>query len=89
MSKMSLYRASSGPTKSDIKLDGAETHRGYVLKNATQTHTLTQIHTLQYYTPPYPHTPTRNHLLLVSFLYRMYIGYSSPSSQTDLISLLS
>lgn len=73
MSKMSLYRASSGPAKSYIKLDGAETHRGYVLKKMQHKHTLTQIHTLQYLYTPIP-TLTRNHLLLVSFLYRMYIS---------------
>lgn len=55
MSKMSLYRASSGPAKSDIKLDGAETHRGYVLKNATQTHAHTNTHTTVFI---HPHTHT-------------------------------
>lgn len=56
MSKMSLYRASSGPAKSDIKLDGAETHRGYVLKKCntnTRSHKYTHY---GIYTPPYPHS---------------------------------
>lgn len=66
---MSLYRASSGPTKSGRKLDGAETHRGYELKNATQTHAHTNTHTTVFIHPPYPH-----HFLLVSLQYKMYTG---------------
>lgn len=72
MSKMSLYRASSGPAKSDIKLDGAgNTQRICFEKCNTNTRSHKYTH-YSIYTPPYPHT--RNHLLLVSFLYRMYIS---------------
>lgn len=62
-----------GWVKSDRKLDGAETHRGYVLKNATNARSHKYTH-YSIYTPPYPHTPTCNRLLLVSSLYKMYTG---------------
>lgn len=74
MSKMSLYRASSGPTKSDRKLDGAETHKRICIEKCntnTRSHRYTHY---SIYTPPYPHTPTRKRLLLVSLLYKMYTG---------------
>lgn len=55
-----------GPVKSDRKLDGAETHRGYVLKNATNAHKYT------HYSIYTPHRPIHNCLLLVYSLYKMY-----------------